>query len=150
MKKLGKAVHICSTDRALKLPADDATPQQVAEFKAAYERACETGDLTGLPTRGRPPVLWRLQSLSLHGWEEISNETTHSFRLCRMALQRGLVSMEHAAEELKLERESDGTEKILTYETMEAIFEAYGKDAIVELGLRVMRLSNLPPPSGQG
>lgn len=154
MRHLGKAFHILSNDPALRRPPKDAPPEDVAAFEALLAAARASGDRSALPlATSRKPVLWRLRGLSLHAWEEVSAEGNTS-RMCRRAVQYGLAGFDDAVgtdgEKLTPETESDGVEKILTYDVTEEIYGTYLREAIVELGVRIMELSNLRPQSGQG
>lgn len=152
MPRLTQAVHVWSEDPAL----DRSDPQRLAEGLARYRETEELGDLPLKPDRR--PVLWRLRGLSMDAWEDTSGERNVA-RMCRLAVQRGLVAVEGAISAITddgrpLTLRSDaagpgGRERSLTYECAQDIHAISGA-LVIELGARILELATPRPPSGQG
>lgn len=163
MRKLGKSFHVLSMDPALRQPRAPVDPEAptkdeaaaLAAYEAQLEAVRAAGDISGLPLAGtRKPAIWRVQGLTMHGEEELSPAGGNRLRMARIAIQHGLAGMDGAVgsdgEKLDYAAEFDGREKVVLYAIPEEIKGAYGRAAIIELGNRILELSEPNPFSGQG
>jgi len=156
---LGKAKHVYSRD-----PALDRNDPKCDE---ALRHTNETGERNGLPLKdGRLPAVWHLRSLTMRGYEELSNAALFdlfqklprgasalgdqaAFSIDRTAVRHGLVSVEGATDldgrPIALEFEDVNGEKALTRKSLEALYERYRPALINELGRRIVEISTLDP-----
>lgn len=156
----GVTIHVFSRDAAL-----DKGDRLALD--RLLDKANESGDFAPLPLRdGRAPVKWRLMSLSERAYADFTrtaqmevfmrmNAGKHAlidqaaYTTRREAVRRGLVGAEGAVDDrgqpLELKHEDSPSGRVLTPESLEALYKHYGPNLIGELGQRIIDLSELDP-----
>jgi hypothetical protein len=147
-------IHVSETDPAI----DRSDPERA---RTALEHVRKTGERNGLPLlEGQQPTVFHVMGLSDRAYIELSFVRTAmvgvdgarepgqpiTYVEARDAVRRGLLKVEGPlGVDLELESEEIGGMRVLKGKTMETIHQRLGPKLIMEIGRRIVGISDLDP-----